>query len=89
MLIDVDEERIVQVFEPCRYIALSYAWGVVADVFETTLVNITQLEDPDGLKAFENEMPQTMKDAIALAEILGERYIWIDRLCVIQDGLRS
>jgi len=30
-------------------------------------------------------LPRTISDAIALVRLLGERYIWIDSLCLIKD----
>ncbi|PMD41170.1 hypothetical protein L207DRAFT_381700, partial [Hyaloscypha variabilis F] len=31
-------------------------------------------------------VPQTILDAIELAEGLGERYIWVDSCCILQDS---
>lgn len=31
-------------------------------------------------------LPKTFQDAIAIIRALGIRYIWIDSLCIIQDG---
>jgi hypothetical protein len=31
-------------------------------------------------------LPKTFKDAIELTRRLGFQYIWIDALCIIQDG---
>ena len=36
----------------------------------------------------ENEarpLPQTLNDAISIVCSLGDRYLWIDRLCIVQD----
>jgi hypothetical protein len=30
-------------------------------------------------------MPQTLEDALRVCEHLQEHYLWIDRLCIIQD----
>ena len=39
------------------------------------------LVDPEVLAKF----PNTVKDAIDLVESLGERYPWVDSLCIVQD----
>lgn len=88
-LIDVDEERIAQKSEPCKYLALSYVWGVSSQTFQSTRANITHLEELGGLKTFEKELPRTIIDAISLVRALGERYLWVDRLCIVQDDLES
>lgn len=31
------------------------------------------------------ELPNTIKDAIIFVRTLGERYLWIDALCIVQD----
>ena len=35
------------------------------------------------------ELPQAIKDAIELTDALGETYLWVDALCIIQDDNRS
>lgn len=31
-------------------------------------------------------IPATIRDAIRLASLLEKRYLWVDRLCIVQDG---
>ncbi|KAI0971310.1 heterokaryon incompatibility protein-domain-containing protein [Xylaria arbuscula] len=83
-VIDTLEEKITEPEASFRYIALSYVWAVGPD-------NDVQLEksNVDALAASHSlrqvQLPNIIADAIALCRDLGERYLWIDRLCIIQD----
>jgi hypothetical protein len=83
-VIDVEEMRIVEGEFGCRYLALSYSWGLVPSPCLTS-VNKAQLMEIHGLEPLVEDFPKTIRDAIDAVTRLGERYIWIDRLCLIQD----
>ncbi|OJJ38775.1 hypothetical protein ASPWEDRAFT_104217 [Aspergillus wentii DTO 134E9] len=38
---------------------------------------------------FSNIQPTTIQDAMTACGKLGIRYLWIDRLCIIQDNLEE
>lgn len=84
-MIDVQNQCIVQVGHGCRYIALSYMWGKVETV---TLLseNKAQLMAPGGLLAFRYRLPRTINDSIDLLCAMGERYLWVDSICLLQDN---
>ncbi|KAF8534400.1 heterokaryon incompatibility protein-domain-containing protein, partial [Trichophaea hybrida] len=88
-VIDVLENRIRSVAVgadvPLRYLALSYVWGGVQNVsmYQTTRGNVGQRLEVGGLEGV--EFPQTIKDAMQLVAELGERYLWVDAVCIIQD----
>ncbi|KAL7897578.1 heterokaryon incompatibility protein domain-containing protein [Trichoderma sp. SZMC 28014] len=83
LLIDTQRKCLVQMERSCRYIALSYCWGST-NFFLTTTENMGQLFQP---QAFEhNKLPKTIKQAIALTSALGEQYLWVDSLCIVQNG---
>ncbi|KAK0713670.1 heterokaryon incompatibility protein-domain-containing protein [Lasiosphaeria miniovina] len=75
---------------PHRYVALSYVWGPrrPGDGDHRTLRNnIYDRIRRGGLDGQVFDMlPRTIRDAIRLVRDLGERYLWIDSLCIVQDS---
>ena len=43
------------------------------------------LEKDQTLVARLDELPRTIKDAMSLTKSVGEQYLWVDSLCIIQD----
>lgn len=64
------------------YTCLSYCWGdSFAQTGRTTHQNLSrQLQEI----AF-RDLPNTVVDAIRLCYKLGFRFLWVDRLCIVQD----
>lgn len=63
------------------YLALSYRWGN-ANTLRTTRADL-----PTRKKAIAiADMPLTMQDAVTVSRRLGQRYLWIDALCIVQDS---
>jgi hypothetical protein len=87
ILIDVDHYHLVQVSQPKKYAALSYVWGKLPDILETTKNNFSLLQQVDALtsKHWGSRLPSTVRDAIYFTKLMGERYLWVDRLCIVQD----
>ena len=86
-LIDSVEKCLVRAKPADRYLALSYVWGPgsprgatdpPAQLMRTNL-DAYQLSLPDS------GIPNTVMDTIWLAKKLGIRYLWVDRLCILQD----
>jgi hypothetical protein len=83
--------RVIDVAKRCltensggRFVALSYVWG--ADVSQSLAAcehNIEKLWVAGSLSA--DRLPRTIEDAMRVCEQLQERYLWVDRLCIIQD----
>jgi hypothetical protein len=86
ILIDTIEERLVlnQSSLDLRYVALSYVWGGVT-ALQTTSENIQHLQEPRSLNISNVKLPRTVRDAMTLVSSIGERYLWIDTLCIVQD----
>lgn len=93
-LIDVLEARLVEKMEPCDYVALSYVWGA-PDPFglRTAKRNVYLLKESDALKQshkrFGKRIPQVIVDAMALCNAIGNRFLWVDSLCIVQDDLEE
>ncbi|KAL9608495.1 MAG: hypothetical protein Q9167_006674 [Letrouitia subvulpina] len=73
-LIDVQTRRLIRRNHDDRFVALSYVWGKGTSTSYQRTSNQT-------LPA---SIPQTMEDAITFTKRIGERYLWIDQLCIDQ-----
>jgi hypothetical protein len=82
LVIDVCQMCIIEAPPQCRYSALSYCWGEV-DNFKHERGNSAVLRRDGGLK--NAPLPKTVSDAILLIQSIGERYLWVDALCIVQD----
>lgn len=84
LLIDVEKMNIVDAPADCRYVTLSYCWGTVP-VLRHLISNSVALRKEGALT--NASVPATVTDAIQLAKGVGEKYLWVDALCIIQDDL--
>jgi hypothetical protein len=66
------------------YLTLSHCWGQTpADApWKTTQATLATFTTSIPIEA----LPKTLHDAIKITRSLGERYIWIDSLCIVQDS---
>lgn len=93
-LIDVFEARLVEKTEPCEYFALSYVWGNRdPSRLQTTKQNLSLLKQPSALTTdggmTGKRLPRTIADVMELCRGVGQRYLWVDSLCIIQDDLQE
>ncbi|KAH6645572.1 heterokaryon incompatibility protein-domain-containing protein [Truncatella angustata] len=81
--VDVVERCIVQhAPDAVSWAALSYCWGgPQLHALQTT--NLRLYQQPGAL--LDELLPQGIADAMTLTRELGERYLWVDSLCIIQD----
>jgi hypothetical protein len=88
LLIDVKNWQLVKEIPLQRYVALSYVWGKIDGILETTNGNLKELRKPGALDSQpgSNRLPKTVHDAILFTKMMGEQYLWVDRLCIIQDN---
>ncbi|KAF5001067.1 hypothetical protein FGRMN_1261 [Fusarium graminum] len=70
---------------PITFVALSYVWPTEKENERIQLVrdNVEKLRAPGSLKQL--KLPPVIHDAILLCRKLGETYLWVDRLCIVQD----
>jgi Heterokaryon incompatibility protein (HET) len=93
ILIDVQRSRVVLATDlvlatgPVQYTALSYFWGETFKSLSAKKENLTKLRIPGSLKPSQTNpgIPRTILDAMALTDIMGVSYLWVDRLCIVQD----
>ncbi|KAI0886160.1 HET-domain-containing protein [Annulohypoxylon maeteangense] len=83
-VIDTHDMKILQPNGFVRYVALSYMWsGESGNDIQLEESNVEGLEVKDSIRAL--SIPGVIADAIALCRDLGERFLWVDRLCIVQD----
>jgi Heterokaryon incompatibility protein (HET) len=84
MVIDVRSERVIKTPKSpsFRYLCLSYVWGTV-DQPRLTKKTFKNLSKSGSLNRI--ALPQTIRDAITLTREMGEKYLWVDCLCIFQD----
>jgi len=70
--------------EQTKYATLSYCWGSEKDAESQFKTEKASLEHRCAGLHIEHMTPTT-NNAIALARVIGLRYLWIDALCIIQD----
>lgn len=90
-LIDVQNMCLVTSTLQMRYLAVSYVWGAAVS-FRTTKVNLGVLMRKGALSRSSNQkriighrLPATIMDTMDMVRLVGERYLWVDALCIIQD----
>lgn len=84
-LIDVQQRKLTYVDSHTPYVALSYLWGSNPrrNFLQALHSNIAELEHEGSL--IREQLPATIHDAMEACKRLGQRYLWVDRLCILQD----
>lgn len=95
-LIDVNDRKVKSDFlsssrlgRDIKFVALSYVWGTTAASREDALLesNKNELEASNGLGKI--SVPRAIEDAMTVCRQLGQRFLWVDRFCIQQDGMES
>ncbi|OAX84782.1 hypothetical protein ACJ72_00835 [Emergomyces africanus] len=83
-VIDVIRRCLVERSDIRCFVALSYVWGAKpSSLLAATRTTIDGMKKDGGLPT--SAMPKTIEDAITVCLQMGQRYLWVDRLCIIQD----
>ena len=83
-LIDVRERCLIETRRFLRYTTLSYVWGNTSSL-RLTRANLALLSEPGGLQKRWTLLARTIRDAIDLVDKMGERFLWVDSLCLMQN----
>lgn len=84
ILIDLEKGCLVPATTAYRYIAFSYVRGG-AKVINTTNETLDDFRAPGSLRITSKAFPRAVSDVAVFVTEFGERYLWIDSLCIIQD----
>jgi len=67
-----------------QYLCLSYCWGSLSDSSEYCKLTRASLTKFTVALPFD-ALPKTIQDGMLITRSLGQRYLWVDSLCIIQD----
>lgn len=65
-----------------EYLTLSHRWGIGKNILKLHANRLKEFERGMDLAV----LSRTFQDAAVVAQRLGVRYLWIDSLCIIQEG---
>jgi heterokaryon incompatibility protein (HET) len=85
-LIDVKRKCIIEGTLGFRWVALSYIWGE-AQILTLKHHVYEDFLSPGYLSC--DRVPKTIYDAMKLTDSIGETFLWVDSLCIIQDDLND
>jgi hypothetical protein len=81
-LVDVTLKCVVDLPANVPWVALSYCWGGPQE-HSLRKNNLVDYGKPGALT--EERLPPVIFDALVATKALGECYLWIDSLCIVQD----
>lgn len=81
-VIDVNQRCLVQAQTTDTWVCLSYVWGT-AITTRLSKSNEQAFLSPGALG--QTVLPPIAEDALQVTKEIGERYLWIDSMCIVQD----
>ena len=93
-LVDVYTKTFVRRRTGDRFVALSYVWGKSQKTASVSISYDCASRDrdedgqttPEFTQKLPSFIPKTMLDAMTFVNLIGERYLWIDQLCIDQTN---
>ena len=84
-VVDVENQCITVAEGIPNYIALSYVWAHASNQCELTKENLDFMKQSGSLTSdhMRSRMSGTIRAAMRLSELIGVRFLWVDRLCII------
>lgn len=67
-----------------RYVSLSYVWPRF-NTLRLIRANSAELHRSGALTHLRDRLPKVIQDAMGVVGSIGERYLWVDALCITQD----
>ncbi|KAF2459937.1 heterokaryon incompatibility protein-domain-containing protein [Lineolata rhizophorae] len=89
LLIDVRNGNLVSAPATTRYFALSYVWGRGEGALEMRKGNYDALKRHGSIRPDHPKVPRTVGDAMRFVSAIQECFLWVDRLCIVQDDLEQ
>jgi hypothetical protein len=86
LVVDVLQECIASLPTDSSYVALSYCWSN-KPYSVLTLTNHQELSIPGTLRSL--FLAPTISDAMIATRAIGEQYLWVDSLCIVQDDFEN
>ncbi|OAL51013.1 HET-domain-containing protein [Pyrenochaeta sp. DS3sAY3a] len=90
-VIDVESRLVVPAPKDAPYVALSYVWGQ-AKIYKAQgsdfIYSKKRHHDGTTTKVLPLDaiaLPATVEDAMRVVQQIGQRYLWVDALCITQD----
>ncbi|KAM5343490.1 hypothetical protein ACJ41O_012027 [Fusarium nematophilum] len=89
-VIDIKNGCLVSVFpRTAEYAALSYVWGPMTPELQLTKQTEGDLTEPGFVTETNMKLGRTIRDAIEFCRKVDLPYLWIDSLCIPQDGVKT
>jgi Heterokaryon incompatibility protein (HET) len=84
-VVNIYSRLVIRAPRRCQFVALSYIWGDYPQ-FKAERRHVQYDEASREFIQLPSRLAQTIEDALTVTQQLGERYLWVDSLCILQDS---